>query len=56
MTSCMENPVMPCAMTGACAVLSGFKGLAVVVHGSSGCYYYPRSILRAQLYSTYLLE
>ena len=54
--SCLENPVMPCAMTGACAVLSGFAGLSVVIHGSSGCYYYPRSILRTQLYSTYLLE
>lgn len=56
MSSCLENPVMPCAMTGACAVLSGFKGLSVVIHGSSGCYYYPRSILKAPLFSTYLLE
>ncbi len=54
--SCLENPVMPCAMTGACAVLSGFSGLSVVIHGSSGCYYYPRSILKTSLYSTYLLE
>ena len=54
--SCLENPVMPCAMTGACAVLSGFAGLSVVIHGSSGCYYYPRSILRTHLHSTYLLE
>ncbi|MDO5846509.1 MAG: nitrogenase component 1 [Methanocorpusculum sp.] len=56
MSSCLENPVWPCAMTGACAVLSGFSGLSVVIHGSSGCYYYPRSLLKVPLYSTYLLE
>ena len=56
MSSCLENPVVPCAMTGACAVLSGFAGLSVVIHGSSGCYYYPRSILKTPMYSTYLLE
>ncbi len=56
MTGCLENPVMPCAMTGACSILSGFKGLSVVIHGSSGCYYYPRSILKVPLFSTYLLE
>ncbi|HJJ58568.1 MAG TPA: oxidoreductase [Methanocorpusculum sp.] len=54
--SCIENPLSPCAMTGACAVLSGFKGLAVVVHGSSGCYYYPKALLKTPLYSTFLLE
>ncbi len=56
MSGCLENPVWPCAMTGACAVLSGFRGLAVVIHGSSGCYYYPRSLLKVPLFSTYLLE
>lgn len=55
-STCIENPVSPCAMTGACSVLSGFHGLAVVIHGSSGCYYYPRSIMKVPLYSTYLLE
>ena len=54
--SCIENPLSPCAMTGACAVLSGFSGLAVVVHGSSGCYYYPKALLKRPLYSTFLLE
>ncbi len=43
-------------MTGAAAVLAGFSGLCVIVHGSSGCYYYPRSLLKVPLYSTYLLE
>ena len=56
MKGCMENPAVPCAMTGACAVLSGFDGLAVVIHGASGCYYYPKSLLKAPLYSTFLLE
>ncbi len=50
------NPVWPCAMTGACSVLAGFSGLNVLIHGSSGCYYYPRSLLKVPLFSTYLLE
>ncbi|HJJ35698.1 MAG TPA: oxidoreductase [Methanocorpusculum sp.] len=52
----MENPAVPCAMTGACAVLSGIEGLSVVIHGASGCYYYPKSVLRKPIYSTMLLE
>ena len=56
MNNCLENPAIPCAMTGACAVLSGFSGLSVIIHGSSGCYYYPRSILKKPMYSTLLLE
>lgn len=50
------NPVWPCAMTGACSILAGFSGLCVIIHGSSGCYYYPRSLLKVPLFSTYLLE
>ncbi|MDO5843826.1 MAG: nitrogenase component 1 [Methanocorpusculum sp.] len=56
MDSCIENPVSPCAMTGACAVLCGFDGLCVIIHGSSGCYYYPKSLLKVPMFSTYLLE
>ena len=43
-------------MTGACSVLAGFSELQVLIHGSSGCYYYPRSLLKVPLFSTYLLE
>lgn len=50
------NPVWPCAMTGACSVLAGISGINVLIHGSSGCYYYPRSLLKVPLFSTYLLE
>ncbi|HJJ48580.1 MAG TPA: oxidoreductase [Methanocorpusculum sp.] len=50
------NPVWPCAMTGACSVLCGFKGLSVIIHGSSGCYFYPKSILKVPLYSSFLSE
>jgi len=53
---CIENPLSPCAMVGACAILTGFSGLDVVIHGASGCYYYPKSIIKKQLYSTLLLE
>ncbi|MDD1718141.1 MAG: nitrogenase component 1 [Methanoregulaceae archaeon] len=51
-----ENPVWPCAMTGAADCLSGLQGLEVVIHGSSGCYYYPASLLRASLNGTFLVE
>ena len=36
------TPLWPCAMTGAAACLAGFEGISVVIHGSSGCYYYPQ--------------
>ncbi|HJK02351.1 MAG TPA: oxidoreductase [Methanocorpusculum sp.] len=50
------NPVWPCAMTGAVATLAGFTDLCVIIHGSSGCYYYPRSLLKIPLFSTLLLD
>jgi nitrogenase molybdenum-iron protein alpha/beta subunit len=54
-TGCI-NPVWPCALTGAVSALSGFDGIAVVIHGSSGCYYYPATILHRELHSTFLVE
>jgi nitrogenase molybdenum-iron protein alpha/beta subunit len=51
-----DNPLWPCAMTGAAACLAGFDGIAVVIHGSSGCYYYPTTLLHAQLHGTFILE
>ncbi len=50
------NPLWPCAMTGAAACLAGFDDLAVIVHGSSGCYFYPASLLPTPLYGTFLVE
>ncbi|HJJ28365.1 MAG TPA: oxidoreductase [Methanocorpusculum sp.] len=50
------NPVWPCAMTGACSVLCGFSGLSVIIHGSSGCYFYPKSLMKVPVYSTFLIE
>ena len=50
------NPLWPCAMTGAAACLAGFDDIAVVIHGSSGCYYYPATLLHAPLSGTFLLE
>lgn len=43
-------------MTGAAACLVGFDGITVVIHGSSGCYYYPATLLHAPLQGTFLLE
>jgi nitrogenase molybdenum-iron protein alpha/beta subunit len=43
-------------MTGAAACLAGFEGLSVVIHGSSGCYYYPTILLHAQLHGTFIIE
>lgn len=50
------NPLWPCALTGAAAFLAGFEGLSVVIHGSSGCYYYPRSLIKAPLLGSFILE
>ena len=51
-----ENPLWPCAVTGAAACLAGFDGIAVVIHGSSGCYYYPATLLRVPLHGTFIME
>ena len=51
-----ENPLVPCAMTGAVTCLAGFSGITVVIHGSSGCYYYPASLLHAPLAGTFIVE
>lgn len=48
------GPVWPCAMTGAVAFLSGFKGLAIVIHGPSGCFYYPASLVGGDLHGTFM--
>jgi nitrogenase molybdenum-iron protein alpha/beta subunit len=54
-TSCM-NPVWPCAMAGAVSCLAGVRDLAVVIHGSSGCYYYPATLMPGELFGTFLQE
>jgi len=51
-----DNPLWPCAMTGAASCLAGFDGITVVIHGSSGCYYYPTTLLHAPLEGTFILE
>ncbi|HXX55198.1 MAG TPA: nitrogenase component 1 [Methanoregula sp.] len=51
-----DNPLWPCAMTGAVACLAGFEGITVIIHGSSGCYYYPATLLHAPLEGTFIME
>lgn len=51
-----NGPLWPCALTGAASCLAGFSGLAVIIHGSSGCYYYPATFLKRNLYGTFLVE
>jgi len=53
--ACM-NPVWPCAMTGAVSCLSGFDDLGIVIHGSSGCFFYPATIISRPLSCTFLVE
>ncbi|WP_440949324.1 nitrogenase component 1 [Methanosphaerula subterraneus] len=51
------GPLVPCAMTGAAACLCGFSGLGVIVHGASGCFFHPSSLLHSKdLHCTYLTE
>ena len=51
-----DSPLWPCAMTGAAACLAGFDGITVVIHGSSGCYYYPATLLHVPLHGTFIVE
>ena len=50
------NPLWPCALTGAASCLSGIEGIGVIIHGSSGCYFYPSTLLKTRLHCTFLLE
>jgi len=50
------NALWPCAMTGAVSCLAGVEGMGVIIHGSSGCYYYPATILQRELHCTFLIE
>lgn len=43
-------------MTGAVSCLAGIAGVGVIIHGSSGCYYYPATVLRRELHCTFLIE
>jgi nitrogenase molybdenum-iron protein alpha/beta subunit len=43
-------------MTGAVACLAGIPDLAVIIHGSSGCFFYPQSLLPVPLFSTFIHE
>jgi nitrogenase molybdenum-iron protein alpha/beta subunit len=43
-------------MTGAAACLAGCTGVSVVIHGSSGCYYYPSTLLHVPIHGTFILE
>jgi nitrogenase molybdenum-iron protein alpha/beta subunit len=43
-------------MTGAVACLAGIPDIAVVIHGSSGCFFYPQSLLPVPLFSTFIHE
>lgn len=56
MHNACQSPVWPCAMTGAAACLAGFADLGVIVHGSSGCFYYTRSMVQAPVQCTFLIE
>jgi len=43
-------------MTGAASCLSGIRGIGVIIHGSSGCFFFPATLLKTPLHCTFLLE
>lgn len=51
-----ENALWPCAMTGAVSCLAGIDGIGTVIHGPSGCYFYPATILHREIHCTSLIE
>lgn len=51
-----ENALWPCAMTGAVSCLAGIEGIGTIIHGPSGCYYYPATILHREIHCTSLIE
>jgi nitrogenase molybdenum-iron protein alpha/beta subunit len=43
-------------MTGAASCLTGIDGIGVIIHGASGCYFYPATILHREIHCTFLVE
>jgi nitrogenase molybdenum-iron protein alpha/beta subunit len=43
-------------MTGAVSCLTGIDGIGVIIHGASGCYFYPATILHREIHCTFLVE
>jgi hypothetical protein len=43
-------------MTGAVSCLAGIDGIGTVIHGPSGCYFYPATILHREIHCTSLIE
>jgi nitrogenase molybdenum-iron protein alpha/beta subunit len=43
-------------MFGAVSCLAGIEDMGVIIHGSSGCYYYPATVLHRDLHCTFLIE
>jgi nitrogenase molybdenum-iron protein alpha/beta subunit len=43
-------------MTGAVSCLSGIEELGIIIHGASGCYFYPATILHRKIHCTFLIE
>ncbi|WP_052359157.1 nitrogenase component 1 [Methanomicrobium mobile] len=50
------NPLYPCAMTGAASALAGISDMGVIIHGSSGCYYYADMAVPDTLHSTFIVQ
>jgi len=43
-------------MTGAVTCFAGIGGIGTIIHGPSGCYFYPATILHRELHCTFLIE
>ena len=51
-----RNALWPCAMTGAVTCFTGIRGIGTIIHGPSGCYFFPATVLHRRLYCTFLIE
>jgi len=43
-------------MTGAVTCFAGIRGIGTIIHGPSGCYFFPATVLHRRLYCTFLIE
>ena len=56
MHECTSTPVWPCAMVGAASCFAGLSDVGVIIHGSSGCYYFADYAIPDPLHCTFLME
>ncbi|GEM_PF-148179 len=53
--ACRES-LPPCALSGATAFFADIPDISIVIHGPSGCFFYPSTVLHREVFTTGIIE